>query len=202
MKLQNYILTCILTILAFSRPSFSQTDSNRPDLSISQQPLTALADVNSVWISFYKSKTPGVPYIPDPCYDYDKIQEKLKLAGINQESMPFLNRDPGKPLPANLRIKIHIHNFNITDPYIFYIELAVARPVVIPSVMESPFYAEVWHSGGVIGTAYEQDLQEKINKALAGQLDDIIIGSKTARFYSSKSPAPQDPNQPSPKLSK
>jgi len=202
MKTKNHIPACILTILMFACLGFSQTDSNKPDLTLSQQPLTALADVNSVWISLYKSKTPGVPYIPDPCLDYEKIQERLKLAGINRESMPFLNRKIGTPLPANLRIKIHIHNFNITDPYIFYIELAVARPVVIPLVMDAPFYAEVWHSGGVIGTSSEQDLQEKINKALVGQLDDIIVGSKTARFYSSKSPAPQDPNQPSPKLSK
>jgi hypothetical protein len=198
MKPQNHILTCTLTILAFSCPSFSQTDSNRPDLSLSEQPQTALAGVDSVWISFYKSKTPGVPYIPDPCLDREKIQERLKLAGINRVSMPFLNRKPDAPLPANLRIKIYIHNFNITDPYIFYIGLSIARPVVIPAVMDSPFYAEVWHSDGVIGTASEQDLQEKINKALIDQLDDIIVWSKTTRSVSSQ----QEPNQPSPKLGK
>jgi hypothetical protein len=202
MKPKNYILTCALTILVFSCPSFSQTDSNRPDLSLCEQPLTALAGIDSVWLSFYKSKTPGVPYIPDPCYDREKIQERLKLAGISRVSMPFLNRKPDAPLPAELRIKIYIHNFNITDPYVFYIELAIARPVVIPEVRDSPFYAEVWHSEGTIGTASEQDLQEKINKALVNQLDDLIVGSKTARFYSSKSPATQVPNQPSPKLSK
>jgi len=198
MKPKNHILTCMLTILVLACPVLSQTDSPHPDLSLSQQPLAALADVNAVWISIYMSKTPGIPYIPDPCFDFQKIQEKLKLAGINLERTPSLNRTPGTPLPPNLRIKIYIHNFEITDPYIFYIELAVARPVIIPSIMESPFYAEVWHSDGVIGTASEQQLQEKINKALVGQLDDLIPWTKGAKSRSSNPPAQKDQNQPLP----
>lgn len=202
MKHQNCIIVYILIILVLVCPVFSQTDSNIPDLMLSQEPPTALAGVSSVWISLCQSKTPGVPYIPDPILDHQKIQERLQLAGINLVGMPLLNRNPDTPLPADLRIKIYIHNFDPTDPYIFHIELAVARPVVIPSVRESPFYAEVWHSNGVIGTASGQDLQDKINKALVDQLDYLIPATKTAKFYSSKSPASQDPNQPSPKLSK
>ena len=192
----------MLIILIFACPVFSQTDSNKPDLILSQEPRAALADVNSVWTTLYLSKTPGVPYIPDPCLDYKKIRERLKLAEINLVSMPLVNRNTDAPLPANLRMKIYIHNFNITEPYIFHIELAVARPVVIPSIANSPFYAEIWHSRGVIDTSSEQDLQEKINKALIGQLDFLLPSLKGARSASSKPPTPQDPNRPSPKLSK
>lgn len=195
MKTKNHILTCTLAVLIFACPAFSQTDSNIPDLSFTTPSLTALADVNSVWISLYISKTVGVPYIPDPNLDYRKIRERLKLAGINTEPPPTLNRSPGTPLKPNLRVKIYIHSFDPTDPYIFHTELAVAKPVVIPSAMDSPFYAEIWHSDGIIGTASEQDLQEKINKSLEGQFDDFIHGSKSARLTLSKPNVPRDPNR-------
>jgi hypothetical protein len=202
MKPKNHTLTCILTTLIFACPVFSQTDSNRPDIRLSGDPINVLADVNSVWISIYKTKTPGRPYIPDPCLDHQIIQEKLKSAGIERVSVPLLNRNPDSPLPANLRFKIYIHNYDPSEPYIFYIEIAIARPVVITSIMDSPFYAEVWHSKGVIDTSSEQDLQEKINKAVIDQLGDMVRASKIKKSVYSNYPSSKDPNQPSPKLSK
>jgi hypothetical protein len=142
------------------------------------------------------------PYIPDPCLDYQKIQQQLELAGLNRVSMPLLNRNHDAPLPANLRIKIYIHSFDDPDSYIFHIGLAIARPVLNSSVSDSLFYAEVWHSDGVIRTARENELQEKINKTLADQLGWLVPAMKTSKSYSSKSPAAQDPNLSSPKFRK
>jgi hypothetical protein len=195
MKTKNRVLISTLAVLIFACFAFSRTDSNVPDLSFSMQPLTALDDVNSVWISLCISKTVGVPYIPDPNLNFRKIRERLKSGGINSELPPMLNRAPGTPLKPNLRIKIYIHSFDPTDPYIFYSELAFAKPVVVPSAMDSPFYAEVWHSDGIIGTASEQDLQEKINKSLESQIDDFIIGCKNPRPIFEKPDVPKDPNR-------
>jgi hypothetical protein len=201
MRLIKCKIACIFATLFFACPALSQIDSNRPDFELTREPLTAWADVNSVWITLEFAKTVGVPYIPDPCLDYGKIYDTLKARGINRTGAPAMNRNPDAPLPSNLRIKIYIHNWDLS-PYSVYVQLSIARPIQDRSLRDLPFYAEVWHSRGTIVTAAETDLQEKINKAVFGEMQWIGMAINNAKAYSSKSPESHDSNQSSPKLTK
>lgn len=181
MKTRTQLFTLPLVILILIGTIFCWIKSAHSSYNQYLEQLSALADVNMVSIEITTARTPGVPMIPEPNIEFQGIHDKLNSAGIGLTSPNMLGSNTTISSPPCLRIKTYTHYFTMGDPYAFHVQLAIARPVTIPSVTDAPFYAEVWHSKADMGFASLKEVNDKINKSILSQLTSLVNAVRQAR---------------------
>jgi len=187
MRNRTQLLTLSLIILILTGTIFCWIKSAHSDYNQYFKQLSVLADVNIVSIELIIERTPGVPIIPKPEIELKEIHDKLNSAGINLTSPIMPGSNTIESSPPCLRIKTYTHYFTMGDPYAFHVQLAIARPVTIPSVAETPFYAEVWHSEADMDFASLEELNDKINKSILNQLTSLVKAVRQARKQKAQS---------------
>ncbi len=187
MRTRTQLLTLSLIILILISTIFCWIKSAHSGYNQYLEQLSALADVNTVSIELIIARTPGVPIIPEPNIEFQGIRDKLNSAGIGLTSPIMPGSNTTISSPPCLRIRTYTHYFTMGDPYAFHIQLAIARPVTIPSVAETPFYAEVWHSKADMGFASLEEVNDRINKAILSQITSLVNAVKQARKQQAQS---------------
>ncbi|UCC21619.1 MAG: hypothetical protein JSW23_07315 [Planctomycetota bacterium] len=181
MKDRKQYLTLAVIIIILISTALCWVESAYSDIHQHLKQYSILADVNSVSIELIINSTPGVPMIPQPEPNFPAIRDKLNSAGISHVSPTMPDSNITESSPPCLRIWTYTHYFTMGKPAAFHVQLALARPVTIPSDKETLFYAEVWHSESTMGFASLGDVNDKINKAILGELTDLIIAVRGAR---------------------
>jgi len=190
-RTQNLTLSLIIIILIGTTPCWVK--SAYSDVSQDFKQFSILADVNTVSIELITNSTPGVPMIPVPDIDILVIRDKLNSAGISLVSPIMPDSSTTESSPPCLRIRTYTHYFTIGKPSAFHVQLAIARLVTMPSATETPFYAEVWHSEAVMGFASLEEVNDKINKAILGELTELTNAVRHAREQQTRSPETGSP---------
>ena len=143
-----------------------------PDLLISANHI--LADVNQLHVVLMTQETPGVERVIDVPKLKAQVAQRLRDAGITP-----LDRDTD----TTHRLVVHIEGIEVpgSDKYVYRIQTALSRLVMVPGLGNRRLQTEVWRVRPVMEAVAGSDAGKAISAAVLVQVEAFVGAYKAAR---------------------
>ncbi len=185
------IRACCLAILVAA----SVAAGGEVERPIAQTPLIAadpvLADVNELTVVFATGESPGVERLIDATKLMAQVWQKLRDGGLtpveqDSESIPMLLvRIEGTEVPG-------------CDKYVYRVQTALCRLVVVPGQENRQIQVDVWRVRPVMAVADKARAGETIRNAVLVQAGVFAEAQKAARRLPAPKKADGSPSMPTP----